>query len=151
MLASGLQLYLKRDASAGVFLWTYLHFKYDIRYFVVYYDFISIWLRLSCAVGLNVDIHSVAADEPLCVCVCFFLLFFIYFVLDSALYFRRLTLFWIFHVRGVFDVRWSTCVGYFINYGEFCWSIEICLRPATLLKKRLQHRCFAVNFGKFLR
>ena len=104
MLGSGLQLYLKRDASAGVFLWTYLHFKYDIRYFVVYYDFISIWLRLSCVVGLNVDIYSIAADEPLCVCV-FFLLFFIYFVLDSALYFRRLTLSWNFHVRGVFDVR----------------------------------------------
>ena len=25
------------------------------------------------------------------------------------------------------------------------------LRPATLLKKRLWHRCFAVNFAKFLR
>ena len=25
------------------------------------------------------------------------------------------------------------------------------LRPATLLKKRLQHRCFLVNFAKFLR
>ena len=26
-----------------------------------------------------------------------------------------------------------------------------CLRPATLLKKRLWHRCFLVNFSKFLR
>ena len=25
------------------------------------------------------------------------------------------------------------------------------LRPATLLKKRLSHRCFHVNFEKFLR
>ena len=25
-----------------------------------------------------------------------------------------------------------------------------CLRPATLLKKRLWHRCFSVNFAKFL-
>ena len=25
------------------------------------------------------------------------------------------------------------------------------LRPDTLLKKRLWHRCFSVNFGKFLR
>ena len=25
------------------------------------------------------------------------------------------------------------------------------LRPATLLKKRLWHRCFPVNFAKFLR
>ena len=25
------------------------------------------------------------------------------------------------------------------------------LRPATLLKKRLRHRCFPVNFAKFLR
>ena len=24
-----------------------------------------------------------------------------------------------------------------------------CLRPATLLKKRLQHRCFPVNFTNF--
>ena len=27
----------------------------------------------------------------------------------------------------------------------------IILRPATLIKKRLQHRCFPVNFVKFLR
>ena len=27
----------------------------------------------------------------------------------------------------------------------------VCLRPATLLKKRLWHRCFPVNFTKFLR
>ena len=27
----------------------------------------------------------------------------------------------------------------------------VCLRPATLLKKRLWHKCFPVNFGKFLR
>ena len=26
-----------------------------------------------------------------------------------------------------------------------------CRRPATLLKKRLQHRCFPVKFAKFLR
>ena len=26
-----------------------------------------------------------------------------------------------------------------------------CLRPATLSKKRLKHRCFPVNFAKFLR
>ena len=26
-----------------------------------------------------------------------------------------------------------------------------CLRPATLLKKKLWHRCFPVNFAKFLR
>ena len=28
---------------------------------------------------------------------------------------------------------------------------HLCLRPATLLKKRLWHRCFPVNFAKFLR
>ena len=32
------------------------------------------------------------------------------------------------------------------NYQE-----NTCLRPATLLKKRLWHRCFPVNFVKFLR
>ena len=36
-----------------------------------------------------------------------------------------------------------------------CWSLffnkVLALRPATLLKKRLQQRCFPVNFVKFLR
>ena len=30
-------------------------------------------------------------------------------------------------------------------------ELEIDLRPATLLKKRLWHRCFPVDFAKFLR
>ena len=36
---------------------------------------------------------------------------------------------------------------------KFVKSIEehLCLRSATLLKKRLWHRCFPVNFAKFLR
>ena len=37
---------------------------------------------------------------------------------------------------------------------HLCWSLFFNkvanLRPATLLKKRLQHRCFPVNIGKFL-
>ena len=45
------------------------------------------------------------------------------------------------------------------NFSKFtgkhmCQSLFInkvaCLRPATLLKKRLWHRCFPVNFEKFL-
>ena len=36
-----------------------------------------------------------------------------------------------------------------------CWNLVLikmqALRPATLLKKRLQHRCFPVNIGIFLR
>ena len=36
------------------------------------------------------------------------------------------------------------CQGLFFN-------IVAGLRPATLLKKRLWHRCFPVNFAKFLR
>ena len=28
---------------------------------------------------------------------------------------------------------------------------QVCLRPATLSKKRLQNKCFPVNFVKFLR
>ena len=36
-----------------------------------------------------------------------------------------------------------------------CWSLFLNkvagLRPATLLKKRLWHTCFPVNFAKFLR
>ena len=38
----------------------------------------------------------------------------------------------------------STCASLFFN--KF-----VGLRPATLLKKRLWHRCFPVNFAKFLR
>ena len=34
------------------------------------------------------------------------------------------------------------------NFGKFTGKL---LRPATLLKKRLRHRCFPVNFPKFLR
>ena len=38
---------------------------------------------------------------------------------------------------------------------HLCWSLYFNkvagLRPVTLLKKRLQHRCFPVNFAKFLR
>ena len=37
--------------------------------------------------------------------------------------------------------RWSVKKGVLRN----------CLRPSTLLKKRLWHRCFPVNFVKFLR
>ena len=36
----------------------------------------------------------------------------------------------------------KTCVGVFIF---------ACFRPATLLRKRLCHRCFLVNFSKFLK
>ena len=32
-----------------------------------------------------------------------------------------------------------------------CSVKKLRLRPATLLKKRLQHRCFPMNFAKFLR
>ena len=38
---------------------------------------------------------------------------------------------------------------------DLCWSLFFNIvagrRPATLLKKRLQHICFPVNFAKFLR
>ena len=49
---------------------------------------------------------------------------------------------------------------FFKNFTKFkgkhlCWSlffnIDSGLRPATLLKKRLQQRCFPVNFVKFSR
>ena len=50
--------------------------------------------------------------------------------------------------------------GVFKNLANFtgthlCWSLFFHKvpgrRPATLLKKRLRHRCFPVNFAKFLR
>ena len=36
------------------------------------------------------------------------------------------------------------------NFARFTGK-HLCLRPAALLKKRLWHRCFPVNFAKFLR
>ena len=36
------------------------------------------------------------------------------------------------------------------NFAKFTGKQQ-CLRPATLLKKRLWHSCFPVNFAKFLR
>ena len=36
-------------------------------------------------------------------------------------------------------------------YRSLCFNNVVGLRPATLLKKRLWHRCFPVNFVKFLR
>ena len=50
--------------------------------------------------------------------------------------------------------------GFLRNFGKFtgkhlCHSLFLSkvagLKPATLLKKRLWHSCFAVNFAKFLR
>ena len=38
----------------------------------------------------------------------------------------------------------NTCV-------RVCFLIKLQARPATLFKKRLWHRCFPVNFVKFLR
>ena len=35
--------------------------------------------------------------------------------------------------------------------GKHLYQSLFCMRPATLLKKRLWHRCFPVNFAKFLR
>ena len=37
------------------------------------------------------------------------------------------------------------------NFAKFTGKFEFRLSPATLLKKRLWHRCFPVNFAKFLR
>ena len=40
----------------------------------------------------------------------------------------------------------------FLEISQNCARVSIlCLRPATLLKKRLWHRSFPVNFAKFLR
>ena len=51
-------------------------------------------------------------------------------------------------------------IGILKNFANFigkhlCWSFFLmklqALRPATLLKTRLQHRCFPMKFAKFLR
>ena len=38
-----------------------------------------------------------------------------------------------------------------ISQENTCTRVSFSIRPATLLKKRLCHRCFPVNFAKFLR
>ena len=47
------------------------------------------------------------------------------------------------------DSQKNTCarVCFLIKLQVWAW----CLRPATLLKNRLRHRCFLLNFAKFLR
>ena len=55
--------------------------------------------------------------------------------------------------------RYSIRKGVLRNFGKFtgkhlCQSLfvnKVVGRPATLLKKRLWHRCFPMNFAKFLR
>ena len=46
--------------------------------------------------------------------------------------------------------RWSVKKGVLTNFAKLTGK-HLCQRPATLLKKRLWHRCFPVNFAKFLR
>ena len=57
-------------------------------------------------------------------------------------------------------LRCSVKKGVLKNFAKFagkglCWNLffnkAANLRPATLFKKRLQHRCFLVNFSKFSR
>ena len=40
---------------------------------------------------------------------------------------------------------------FFTEHLQWLLLIFLCFQPATLLKKRLQHRFFSVNFAKFLR
>ena len=64
------------------------------------------------------------------------------------------------HIDRSSHQRCSIRKGIFRNFAKFtgkhlCQSIFFNkvagLRPATLLKKRLWHRCFPANFAKFLR
>ena len=52
--------------------------------------------------------------------------------------------------RGVLQKRFfCTFTGKYLCV-EVSFLIKLQTRPATLLKKRLQHRCFTLNFAKFL-
>ena len=53
------------------------------------------------------------------------------------------------YLKGVLW-NFSKLVGKHLCQSLF-FSKVACLRPATLLKKRLRHSCFPVNFAKFLR
>ena len=51
--------------------------------------------------------------------------------------------------------RCSVKKGVLKNFAKFtgkhlCWSLQHNLKPATLLQKSLQHRCFPMNFTKKL-
>ena len=50
--------------------------------------------------------------------------------------------------RSITTARF-TCSKFIIQDKSVCSQSD--LRPATLLNKRLWHRCFPVNFAKFLR
>ena len=51
--------------------------------------------------------------------------------------------------KGVLK-NFTKCTGKHL-YQSLLFNKVAGLRPATLLKKRLWHRCFPVNFAKFLR
>ena len=55
----------------------------------------------------------------------------------------------VFHKKGVFR-NFTKFTGKHLCQSIFINKIAD-LRPATLLKKRLWHRCFPVNFVKFLK
>ena len=55
--------------------------------------------------------------------------------------------------RKVAAVKIEKLKVYIIRFYDISktYSVQFGLRPATLLKKRFWHRCFPVNFAKFLR
>ena len=48
------------------------------------------------------------------------------------------------------DIQNKSSAGVLRHFAKLTGK-NLCLRPATLLKKRLWCRCFPVNFAKFLR
>ena len=52
----------------------------------------------------------------------------------------------IYYIYSIHLHKWND-YGFKQSFGSVLWG----LRPATLLKKRFWHRCFPVNFTKFLR
>ena len=56
----------------------------------------------------------------------------------------------LYHVREIFPLAAKVFQWNSETVFQRC-SVKWCLRPATLLKKRLWHRCFPVNFVRFLR
>ena len=100
---------------------------------------------------------------PLSCCFYFFILFFVFLQLKTTKgwFFQRVRLYiWaieryelstlsirVHNSLTVHDNSWSLK---FDNFSEF-QNVKTLAEPVTLLEKRLWHRCFPVNFAKFLR
>ena len=73
-----------------------------------------------------------------------------WFFISFSPIFASMIVTWTIFTRIVFQNHWSYC-SHMEVFLHLLVCNDVCLRSATLLKKRLWHSCFPVNFAKFLR